>query len=550
MKQSALLLAAIVLAGGVPACDVNVQPPVPGQGLTVDAGEDQFTFDDETVTLQAVASEGVPPYVFRWSIQVVPDDDQIGRIVNETSPEIETLPFVVGHYVYRVRVTDADGASAVDYVAMEVSPEPLRIEIDGPEEEETVELFEAVPLRASTNLEGDFEFKWSVASGDAEFDNDEAERVRVTPLSIGEIILRVTAKDDEQDLFTSENFTLNVEQGSGFRVALEKPDLLLVDEPATLVANITNDTIDEEVLSYEWEVVRGSAELSAADTKTVQVTGTIAQTVVVKVTVRGEIEGSAKLAQEEVSLIVVDDLRTQVIMTVRSDAPGVSGDITFELFGDVAPKTVANLLLYIDERFYNGIVWHRVAETEDGDPFVIQCGGFTRSGDVLQSKEPTRDPIPSEADPDFSNLPGTIAMALKSGDADSGDTQFFVNMKDNSFLDDQGFTVFGKVLEGQDIVDAIAVVDRDVADGESEDGNEFTLSDVPVDDITISTFRRVGGPGGFTFGDDDGTIITGGDDEDSDDQGDGKETGDDSGDENPDDDGSVPPGGGGASFGG
>lgn len=539
MKQSVFLLAAIVLAAVIPACDVNVQPAGPGEGLAVDAGEDQFTFDNETVTLKAVASGGVPPYVFRWSIQVVPDDDQIGRIVNETSIEIETLSFVVGHYVYRVRVTDADGASAVDYVAMEVSPEPLRIEIDGLEEDETVEIFEAVSLRASTNLAGDFEFEWSVASGEAEFDNDEAQRVRVTPLSLGEIILRVTANDEEQKLFTSENFTLNVEQGSGFRVAMEKPDLLLVDEPATLVANITNDTIDEELLSYEWEVVRGNAELSATDTKTVQVTGTTAQTVVVKVTVRGEIEGSAKLAQEEMSLIVVDDLRTQVIMTVRSDAPGVSGDITFELFGDVAPKTVANLLLYIDERFYKGVVWHRVAESEDGDPFVIQCGGFTRKGDVLKEKEPTRDTIPSEADPDFSNLPGTIAMALKSGDADSGDTQFFVNMKDNSFLDEQGFTVFGKVLEGQDIVDAIAAVDRDVADGESEDGREFTLSDVPVDDITISSFRRVGAPGGASFGD-DGSVTTAGDeDEEADEQGDGKETGDDSGDENPDDDGGA-----------
>ena len=130
------------------------------------------------------------------------------------------------------------------------------------------------------------------------------------------------------------------------------------------------------------------------------------------------------------------------------------GDIYIELFPDKAPKTVENFLKYVKEGFYNGVIFHRVI-----DGFVIQAGGFDKN---FKYKKPTHPPIKNEADNGLMNLRGTIAMA-RTSDPHSANAQFFINLKDNHFLNHKdktpqgwGYTVFGKVIKGMDVVDKIA----------------------------------------------------------------------------------------------
>jgi cyclophilin family peptidyl-prolyl cis-trans isomerase len=129
------------------------------------------------------------------------------------------------------------------------------------------------------------------------------------------------------------------------------------------------------------------------------------------------------------------------------------GDIVLELYPDKAPKTVANIVNYVASGFYNGTIFHRVVPG-----FVIQGGGFTAD---MQQK-PTEPPIPNEAANGLKNLRGSICMA-RLPQPHTASSQFFINLVDNPYLDhtdntDRGFgyCVFGKVIQGMDVVDAIA----------------------------------------------------------------------------------------------
>jgi peptidyl-prolyl cis-trans isomerase A (cyclophilin A)/peptidyl-prolyl cis-trans isomerase B (cyclophilin B) len=133
------------------------------------------------------------------------------------------------------------------------------------------------------------------------------------------------------------------------------------------------------------------------------------------------------------------------------------GDITIELYPDKAPKTVENFLAYVQDKHYDGTLFHRVI-----DGFMVQGGGFT--ADLKQKT--TRAPVANEANNGLSNLRGTVAMA-RTTDPNSATAQFFVNVVDNTRLDfvspENGYTwgycVFGKVVGGMDVVDRIKAVE-------------------------------------------------------------------------------------------
>ncbi len=128
------------------------------------------------------------------------------------------------------------------------------------------------------------------------------------------------------------------------------------------------------------------------------------------------------------------------------------GDIKIELYQDKAPITVENFLGYVNDGFYDGTIFHRVIPN-----FMVQGGGI---GTDMKQK-PTKAPIKNEADNGLKNERGTLAMA-RTGVVDSATSQFFINQVDNSFLDhgarDFGYAVFGKVVDGMDVVDEIAGV--------------------------------------------------------------------------------------------
>jgi len=136
------------------------------------------------------------------------------------------------------------------------------------------------------------------------------------------------------------------------------------------------------------------------------------------------------------------------------------------LEADLAAGHTENFLRYVDEAFYDGVLFHRNACTENDDtgecdPFVLQGGGYERVDGELELKEPTHPTIASEADNGLSNAElYSVALALSNNNPASGRVQFFINLDDNSFLDDLSFTVFGRVVAGRDVVDAIVAMPR------------------------------------------------------------------------------------------
>ncbi len=155
------------------------------------------------------------------------------------------------------------------------------------------------------------------------------------------------------------------------------------------------------------------------------------------------------------------------------------GDIKLELDTEKAPKTAANFKSYVEKGFYDGIIFHRVINN-----FMIQGGGF-EPGMVQKETDAT---IENEADNGLSNDTGTIAMA-RTMDPHSASAQFFINVKDNGFLNHTakttegwGYAVFGKVVEGMDVVEKIKAVATT-----SRAGHQ----DVPVDDVVITSAEVV-----------------------------------------------------------
>ena len=157
------------------------------------------------------------------------------------------------------------------------------------------------------------------------------------------------------------------------------------------------------------------------------------------------------------------------------------GRFTIELAADAAPRTVENFLGYVDAKHYDGTIFHRVIPN-----FMAQGGGF----DGEMEKKSVRAPVQNEADNGLKNKRATVAMA-RTSDPHSATAQFFVNLVDNGFLDHTeksargwGYTVFGRVVEGMDVVDKMAAV---------KTGSKGPFDkDAPQTDITITSVRRRG----------------------------------------------------------
>jgi len=172
------------------------------------------------------------------------------------------------------------------------------------------------------------------------------------------------------------------------------------------------------------------------------------------------------------------------IQTAFAENPKVvletsKGKIVLELYIDQAPETVINFLSYVDAKYYDGTIFHRVIPN-----FMIQGGGFTAD----MERKPTNAPIKNEADKGLKNDRGTIAMA-RTGDPHSATAQFFINTVNNDFLNHKnktqqgwGYAAFGKVVEGMDTVDAISAV---------KTTTRGPYRDVPVEPVVIKSAARL-----------------------------------------------------------
>jgi len=142
------------------------------------------------------------------------------------------------------------------------------------------------------------------------------------------------------------------------------------------------------------------------------------------------------------------------------------GDITLEFYPAKAPITVKNILGYVEAKFYDGLIFHRVIPG-----FMIQCGGLNAEMSAKQGNPP----IKNESGNGLKNARGSVAMA-RTNDLDSATSQFFINLVDNFGLDEMKYCVFGKVVAGMDVVDKIATV---------KTGSKRGHGDVPLEPITI-----------------------------------------------------------------
>ena len=153
------------------------------------------------------------------------------------------------------------------------------------------------------------------------------------------------------------------------------------------------------------------------------------------------------------------------------------GDVKVQLDEKKAPGTVANFLKYVKDKHYDGTVFHRVIKN-----FMIQGGGLDQS---LHEKGAAYPPIKNEHANGLKNVTGTIAMA-RTSDPDSATCQFFINTKDNAFLDQgPGYTVFGKVVKGMDVVKKIEAVKTTA----KPSGDGAVLRDVPEETVVIKSIR-------------------------------------------------------------
>jgi len=164
--------------------------------------------------------------------------------------------------------------------------------------------------------------------------------------------------------------------------------------------------------------------------------------------------------------------------TVRVQMNTTFGSMTLELDQEKAPKTVANFVSYASDGFYNGTIFHRVINN-----FMVQGGGF----DTNMQQKPTAEPVENEADNGLANDFGTIAMA-RTMDPNSATAQFFINVKDNDFLNHTGknmqgwgYCVFGKVVEGEAVLDKI----RSVATGNSAGHQDVPLESVVIESVSV-----------------------------------------------------------------
>jgi len=159
-----------------------------------------------------------------------------------------------------------------------------------------------------------------------------------------------------------------------------------------------------------------------------------------------------------------------------------AGDFVVEVYPDKAPKTVENFLQYVKDKHYDGTIFHRVI-----DNFMVQGGGY----DARYTEKPTRPPVAHEGREAIAkggprNVAGTVAMA-RTNDPNSATAQFFINVKDNAFLDpsqrQDGYTVFGKVVSGMDVINKIKAMPTGA-------GGPFR-SDVPATPVVITSARLV-----------------------------------------------------------
>jgi len=475
--------AAILVLTAVPGC-------IPGNGSPVTGPEDP---GDLTVTvsggagatagslleLQGSASGGTVPYAFRWDQNAGP---QSLLLENATSSTLRVEGITqAGRFVFRVVVTDAAGRTARAFAAVDVAA-GLTLSVS-PQAQEVFEGSAATIVADVVAANQPLTFAWSLLEGPMELDLGGVLEGTLTtePLTAtGEYTFQVTVTD-AAGLEATASAEVKVLQA----VNVSVPALVVVGEAVALTATFEAELSDVELL---WESTGAAAVIEEPSSTEPQMTGLAIGTIDLRLSVTlGATTDSPVTTVREFEVVSVENL------TPRARIETNFGELVFELDAERAPGHTTNFLLYVDDGFYDGLVFHRAAclssaSLDACEPFVLQGGGFARVDGELTLQEPTRDPIESESGNGLTNGERfSVSMALTGGDVDSAETQFFINLADNAFLDDQGFTVFGRVVEGMDVIEAIFAVARE----ENPLGPSGEVS-LPSEDVIMQRVVRDG----------------------------------------------------------
>lgn len=426
---------------------------------TAVAGEDRAVAAGALVNLDGSASaepDAGDSLTFLWG-QVGGPDVTINNSARDRASFVAPDP--PAEVRVELTVTDSFGASATDEVVITVNNPPVA----DAGEALRVAPGQTVQLDGLGTIDPDegatLHYSWTQTGGaEVELvDGDSAEPSFTAPEEEGTLIFRMSVVDefDAEDT-DSVNVTVVTENRPPIAAAGSDRNVV-VGLVVTLDASGSSDP-DGDALSFAWDQTDGPA-VEVEDVGAGRATFTVpegAETFRFSVIVQ---DGLGGLDSAAVTLTVVDEPQVRIVTSM--------GEVVVEVLLDEAPITSLNFLRYVDAGFYNGTIFHRVVPE-----FVVQGGGFL-PGMIAQAG--LRDPIINEFSPDRSNIRGTVAMAKQGDDPDSATSQFFFNLADNSEnLDNQngGFTVFARLVEGMDVVDAMAEA---ALDGET-----------PVDDIILS----------------------------------------------------------------
>ncbi len=465
----------------IPLREPGTNPPSTADKPTVKASASTETITAGlSVTLSAQVTGGDLPFLFRWDLNSGPASVDLG-VQDTNSPSLDTPGLLtIGRYVFRVTVTDAAARIGTGFVTVEVTA-AITLSTNATSRD----VFEGTPVTIEVAVQSEnqpVQFVWSFIDGPAELDLSDQTSATLTTPSLpepGTYLFRLTATDS---LGVEDTLTVTVVAAQS--LTAEAPPLAVIDQPIAVSASFDSAAAGASVL---WEVVQGTASFDDSSSLTPMLTTSAAETVIIRITATIPSDGAnPAVATRELEIVSVADLSPQVSIET------IFGNLIMELNGELAPLHAANFLLYTDDGFYDGLLIHRIACKDDQqaavcDPFVIQGGGFERIDGELTLKDPTRDPIMSEARPELSNsVVNSVALALTGGNPNSGATQFFVNLSDNDFLDSQGFTAFGMIVGGFDVLDQLLTLPRE--ENPFAPPGEFSL---PTDDVIIETVRRL-----------------------------------------------------------
>lgn len=370
-------------------------------------------------------------------------------------------------------------------------PRPMDPTVTGPEPPgdlaaavtpASAEILEGVPVVLTATASGGsppYLFRWDQNAGPATIalESVQMPRLALPPLTAaGRYVFRVIVTDSA-DHHATAFVAVSVAPAASTVV----PTLAVVGEPLQISVEVASDEV-----TPRWQVAAGAAAILDENALETTLTALEAGTIQLRLTLDLAQDGGSPITMSrEFEIAAMDDLRPRVRVETNF------GGFTLELDAERAPETVANFLLHVDAGFFEGLLFHRNAcrRVADGGcvPFVLQGGGFERVADELIRRDPPRDPVPSEAGNGLTNgLRYSVAMALRGSDRNSAQTQFFINLSDeNDFLDEQGFTVFAQVVEGTEVIDALADIPT-VANPVIP--NETSL---PETDIVIEAVRRL-----------------------------------------------------------